>query len=64
MKNIACAVLAGSISSAIATPTDVLKVKQHLRDQTNLTEKNRGISTVGNHKKTVGFFRLGKVRLG
>ena len=26
MKNIACAVLAGSLSSAIANPTDVLKV--------------------------------------
>ena len=25
------------------------------RDQTNLTEKNRGISTVGNHNKNVGF---------
>ena len=27
MKNIACAVLAGSLSSAIANPTDVLKVR-------------------------------------
>ena len=26
MKNIACAMLAGSLSSAIANPTDVLKV--------------------------------------
>jgi hypothetical protein len=28
MKNVACAVLAGSLSSAIANPTDVLKVRQ------------------------------------
>jgi hypothetical protein len=33
--------------------------KNKVQLQTNLTEKNRGISTVENHKKTVGFFRLG-----
>ncbi len=41
-KNVACAVLAGAVSAAVANPTDVLKVRlQARRDLEELSEESR-----------------------